>query len=70
MKVLVTGGCGFIGSHACEFFRQQGWEVISYDSMTKFELDRTGYGTDSARDYNWRLLGDLGVERVRGDIPT
>lgn len=68
MKVLVTGGCGFIGSHACEFFRQQGWEVISYDNMTKFELDRTGYGTDSARDYNWRLLGDLGVERVRGDI--
>lgn len=68
MKVLVTGGCGFIGSHVCEFYRRQGWEVISYDNMTKFELDRTGYGTDAARDYNWHLLGDLGVERVRGDI--
>jgi CDP-paratose 2-epimerase len=68
MKVLVTGGCGFIGSHACEFYRRQGWEVISYDNMTKFELDRTGYGTDAARDYNWHLLGDPGVERVRGDI--
>ena len=68
MKVLVTGGCGFIGSHACEFFRQQGWEVIAYDNLTKFELDRTGYRADAVRDYNWNLLGELGVERVRGDI--
>jgi CDP-paratose 2-epimerase len=36
--------------------------------MTKFELDRTGYGTDGAREYNRQLLGDLGVETVRGDI--
>jgi CDP-paratose 2-epimerase len=68
MKVLVTGGCGFIGSHTCEFFRQQGWEVISYDNMTKYELDRTGYSADATRDYNWNLLGDLGVERVLGDV--
>lgn len=68
MKVLVTGGCGFIGSHTCEYFRQMGWEVVSYDSMTKYELSRTGYSADAARDYNWNLLGDLGVERVKGDV--
>src|SRR5262249_9222531 len=68
MKVLVTGGCGFIGSHACEFFHQQGWEVIAYDNMTKFELDRTGYSADRARNYKWNLLGNMGVERVQGDI--
>jgi CDP-paratose 2-epimerase len=65
---LVTGGCGFIGSHTCEYFRRQGWEVIAYDNMTKFELDRTGYRADAARTYNWDLLGDLGVAKVRGDI--
>jgi CDP-paratose 2-epimerase len=68
MKVLVTGGCGFIGSHTCEFFSRMGWEVVSYDNMTKYELDRTGYKADAARDYNWDFLGDLGVERVVGDI--
>lgn len=68
MKVLVSGGCGFIGSHACEFFVRQGWEVISYDNMTKSELSRTGYRTEASRDYNWRLLEDMGVTLVRGDI--
>ena len=34
VKVLVTGGCGFIGSHTCEHFRKRGWEVAYYDNMT------------------------------------
>ena len=68
MKVLVTGGCGFIGSHTCEFFSELGWEVVSYDSMTKYELNRTGYSAEAARDYNWNFLKKLGVTTVRGDI--
>ncbi|MDX1961130.1 MAG: NAD-dependent epimerase/dehydratase family protein [Leptospiraceae bacterium] len=68
MRVLVTGGCGFLGSHVCEYFRKQGWEVISYDNMTKYELKRTGYGTDATREYNWNYLKDLGVIMVKGDI--
>ncbi|MBW1688154.1 MAG: NAD-dependent epimerase/dehydratase family protein, partial [Deltaproteobacteria bacterium] len=55
MKVLVTGGCGFLGSHICEAFRQRGWEVVSYDNMTKSELLRTGYQTEAARDHNWNV---------------
>ena len=53
MKVLVTGGCGFLGSHVCEYFLNKGWQVVSYDNMTKHELQRTGYGTEGTRDYNW-----------------
>lgn len=68
MKVLVTGGCGFLGSHVCELFREKGWDVVSYDSMTKYELKRTGYGTDATRDYNWNYLKGLGVTMVKGDI--
>jgi len=68
MKALVTGGCGFLGSHVCELFRQDGWEVISYDSMTKYELGRTGYGTEKTRDFNWNFLKNLGVEMVKADI--
>lgn len=68
LKVLVTGGCGFLGSHVCEFFRQQDWDVVAFDNMTKSELVRTGYRTDAARDHNWQELGALGVERVRADV--
>jgi CDP-paratose 2-epimerase len=68
LKVLVSGGCGFIGSHACEFYARRGDAVVCYDSMTKYELARTGYGADAARDYNWKLLESLGVEMVKGDI--
>lgn len=68
MKVLVTGGCGFIGSHTCAYFKREGWDVVAYDNMTKFELKRTGYRADEVRDFNWHLLGDLRVDRVREDI--
>lgn len=67
-KVLVTGGCGFLGSHVCELFRNEGWDVISYDNMTKYELKRTGYGTEATRDFNWNYLKDIGVTMVKGDI--
>lgn len=69
MKVLVTGGCGFLGSHVCEFFRKtEGWEVVSYDSMTKYELGRTGYGTEKTRDFNWNELKAMGCEMVKADV--
>ena len=67
-KVLVTGGCGFLGSHVCELFRKEGWEVIAYDNMTKYELGRTGYGTDKTRDFNWDELKGLGCQMVKADI--
>ena len=68
MKVLVTGGCGFLGSHTCEFYVQRGDDVIAFDNMTKHELLRTGYATDRVRSYNWNYLSELGAEVVKGDI--
>jgi CDP-paratose 2-epimerase len=68
MKVLVTGGCGFLGSHVCEHYINKGDKVIAFDNMTKYELARTGYATDAARSYNWDLLQGMGVQMVRGDV--
>jgi len=68
MEVLVTGGCGFLGSHVCEFYAKKGCEVISYDNMTKHELERTGFATEAARNYNWNYLKGLGVKLVKADI--
>ena len=68
MKVLVTGGCGFLGSHVCEHFINRGWEVVAYDNMTKHELRRTGFDVDAARYHNYLLLSDMGVEVVQSDV--
>lgn len=68
MKVLVTGGCGFLGSHICEYYAQKDAEVISYDNMTKHELERTGFVTEAARNYNWDYLKGLGIKMVKADI--
>ncbi|HEU5111039.1 MAG TPA: NAD-dependent epimerase/dehydratase family protein, partial [Micromonosporaceae bacterium] len=34
MRVLVTGGAGFIGSHTCDRLVSQGHEVIVLDALT------------------------------------
>lgn len=68
MKVFVTGGCGFVGSHVCEYYIKKDGEVVSYDNMTKYELMRTGYVTEEARGYNWNYLKQMGVKMVKADI--
>ena len=68
MKAIVTGGCGFLGSHICEAFIKNDWEVIAYDNMTKYELKRTGFCTDEVRNHNSSFLKDIGVKIVKADI--
>lgn len=68
MKILVTGGCGFLGSHVCELFRAEGWDVVAYDSLTKYELKRSGYAVEEARSHNTMFLESIGVEVVVGDV--
>jgi len=68
MKVLVTGGCGFLGSHICELFRSKGWEVVAYDSLTKYELTRTGYDVAASRRHNVEFLSSIGVQIAVDDV--
>ena len=35
MKVIVTGGCGFVGSNICEFLKNLSFEVVSIDNLSK-----------------------------------
>jgi len=68
MKVLVTGGCGFLGSCLCRYYTEAGAAVISLDNMTKYELERTGYVAEAARQYHWDSLASLGVTMVKEDV--
>jgi len=68
MQVLVTGGCGFLGSHVCEYFKKNGDDPIAFDNLTKHELMRTGYRVRDARMHNFNFLKKIGTKIIEGDI--
>lgn len=35
MKVLVTGGAGYVGSHCCKAFAAAGWDVVVFDNPSR-----------------------------------
>ena len=39
MKILVTGGLGFIGSHAVVELLNDGYEVVVIDNLSNSRLD-------------------------------
>ena len=57
MRILVTGGAGFIGSHLCERLLSDGHDVICLDNFF------TG-----SRDNIIHLLGNRRFELIRHDI--
>jgi UDP-glucose 4-epimerase len=56
MRILVTGGAGYIGSHALRSFREQGHSVWAYDNLSR--------GHDRAVPAGCLLVGDL-ADRAR-----
>ena len=46
MRILVTGGTGFIGSHLCEFLLARGLEVVCMDNLLTGAMDNiAGFST-------------------------
>lgn len=68
MKVLVTGGCGFLGYHVCMHFRAKGAEVVAYDNLAKHEFARIPYMRAEARGFNLEKLRAAGVQVAIEDI--
>jgi UDP-arabinose 4-epimerase len=52
MKILVTGGAGYIGSHACKVLAANGFEPIVYDNLSR--------GNRWAAKFGPLEVGDLG----------
>ncbi|MBM3772292.1 MAG: UDP-glucose 4-epimerase GalE [Acidimicrobiia bacterium] len=44
-RVLVTGGAGYIGSHACKALAQAGYEVVVFDNLSAGHRAAVRYGT-------------------------
>lgn len=43
MRILITGGAGFIGSHLCDYYLERGHEVIAMDNLITGSLDNIAH---------------------------
>ena len=49
MRVLITGGAGFIGSHLCDRLLADGHEVIAMDNLSTGSVDNVAHLAGHAR---------------------
>ncbi len=57
MRVLITGGAGFLGSHLCDRFLSEGHEVIAIDNLITGSMDNIAH-----------LIGDKHFTFIRHNV--
>ncbi|MGC9069266.1 MAG: GDP-mannose 4,6-dehydratase [Thermoprotei archaeon] len=66
MRILVTGGAGFIGSHVAEYYARNDNEVIIFDNLLRNEILGKKIGDPF---YNWNYLKQYkNIKLIKGDI--
>jgi len=58
MKVLITGGAGFIGVNCATYFADKGHEVVMFDNLSRI---------GSEKNLKW-VKSRCSVEFVKGDL--
>jgi len=66
MKMLVTGGAGFVGSHITEHFIKKGWDVSVFDNLSRSNV----YKQNAVKNFNWIYLSKKypKVNLIVGDV--
>ncbi len=63
-KVVITGGAGFVGSHAAEYFAERDSTVIAVDNLSRGRM--LGDESMDTPSYNWNhLSGKQNINLVR-----
>lgn len=66
MRLLITGGAGFIGSHLAELYAKRGSDVTVFDNLLRAKLLGKGYKNTK---YNWNYLKRHdNVKLIKGDV--
>ena len=42
--IFVTGGAGYVGAHCCKAFAAAGWNVVTYDNLSRGWRDFVRWG--------------------------
>lgn len=61
MKVLLTGGCGFIGSHVQDLYIENGFEVVVVDNLSSGKIE---YLNPKARFYKIDIQDKEGLREI------
>ncbi len=64
MKILINGGCGFLGSNLASFAIEKGYDVTVFDNMSRLGSDRNREWLNSLGDYTF-IHGDT---RNKNDV--
>lgn len=69
-SVLVTGGAGFVGSHAAAFYDNNGTTVTALDNMSRVDTLESANRSRDTSAYNWKYLEEHhpDVELIKGDV--
>lgn len=65
MNILVTGGAGYIGSHACKALAQEGYTPVSYDNLVYGHRWAVRWGPLEEGDIADRARLDAVIQRYR-----
>ena len=48
-RILITGGAGFLGSHLCDRYHSEGWDVVCMDNLITGSYDNIEHLVDQER---------------------
>lgn len=65
MRILVTGGAGYIGSHVCKALKVRGYEVVVFDNLIYGHRDFVKWGDLEKGDLKDRNVIDSVLKRHR-----
>jgi len=69
VKILVTGGAGFVGSHVAEYFARRSDEVVVLDNVSRARTLTKADKGEASVNFNWNHLKKYdNVELNKGDI--
>ena len=58
MKILVTGGCGFIGYNICNYLLDRNYEVIAFDNLSRKNVEHNLRFLINRKNFTW-IKGDV-----------
>ena len=67
MKILITGGAGYIGSHVVAALGEKGADILVYDNLSTGHQDSLLYGKLVVGDLNDKLLLEKTIKAFKPD---